>query len=56
MLPLTSLSLPSLVAEVLPKGARPFVLLALLALAVPSLFTLQKLLELPLLGERSHHQ
>ena len=54
MLPLTSLSLPSLVAEVLPKGARPFVLLALLALAVPSLFTLQKLLELPLLGERSH--
>ena len=40
--------------NVLPKGARPLPLFALLALAEPSLFTLQKLLELPLLGERSH--
>lgn len=32
----------------------PLVLLALLLLALPSLLTLQKLVELPLLGERSH--
>ena len=31
-------------------------LLALFQLAEPSVFTLQKLDELPLLGERSHHQ
>ena len=34
----------------------PSELLALLLLALPLLFTLQKLLELFALGERSHHQ
>lgn len=34
----------------------PLELLALLLLALPLLFTLQKLLELLALGERSHHQ
>lgn len=34
----------------------PLELLALLLLALPSLLTLQKLLVLPELGERSHHQ
>lgn len=38
-----------------PK-ATPLVLLALLLLALPLLLTLQKLLELVTLGERSHHQ
>ena len=37
-----------------PKGARPLVLLALLLLAEPSELTLQKLLELPELDDRSH--
>lgn len=37
-----------------PKGARPFVLLALLLLALPLVLTLQKFVLLPLLGERSH--
>ena len=36
-----------------PKDT-PFELLALLLLALPELFTLQKLLVLSLLGERSH--
>lgn len=36
------------------RGARPLVLPALLLLAVPELFTLQKFEELPELGERSH--
>lgn len=36
-----------------PKDT-PLLLLALLLLALPSLLTLQKLLVLPLLGERSH--
>ena len=36
-----------------PKDT-PLELLALLLLALPELFTLQKLLVLPLLGERSH--
>ena len=36
-----------------PKDT-PFELLALLLLALPELFTLQKLLVLPELGERSH--
>ena len=38
-----------------PK-ATPLALLALLLFALPLLFTLQKLLELLPLGERSHHQ
>ena len=46
--------LQSLVAEVLPEGATPLASLALFQSALPPLVTLQKLLELPLLAERSH--
>jgi hypothetical protein len=37
-----------------PNGASPLVLLALLLLALPLLLTLQKLVVLLVLGERSH--
>lgn len=50
----TSLTLLVWVCEIYPKGASKFVLLALFALALPSLLTLQKLLVLLSLGERSH--
>jgi hypothetical protein len=36
------------------QGEQPFVLLALLLLAVPLLFTLQKFVVLPVCGEPSH--
>ena len=38
----------------LKSGDTPLELLALLLLALPLVLTLQKLLELPELGERSH--
>ena len=44
----------SVLFELRNPKATPFELLALLLLAVPSEFTLQKLLVLPELGERSH--
>ena len=43
-----------LACDIHPKGERPLVLLALLLLALPLVLTLQKLLLLPELGERSH--
>lgn len=50
----TSLTLLVWVYEIYPKGASKFVLPALFASALPSLLTLQKLLVLLSLGERSH--
>jgi hypothetical protein len=51
---LISLSLLFLPKQIYPKGASPLVFDALLLLALPFELTLQKLVELLELGERSH--